>query len=397
VVINILIALSYETSNPKDLYSNFYDSDLVGDTDEETTQKIFRYVGAFQMFLGVRFFLFYLLKKIFMSVYSTEFQTKLKSLEGFKKFKHRVTYLLFDSSIVYYSIYTAMSVLGIFLHPFFFAFHLYEVMNQFKTCRIFIKSIIVPYKQLILAFFFYNILIYQYAVLGYFFFWEYFVDSTPETSLHVGHYCDTLYMCYITVFDQTNKEPGGIGSYLDMFNESATFQNSSRPVYDITFKLLVPIIMLSIVKGVIVDTFGALRELEQQKVDDMEKRCYICGIERESFDKIRIKTFVEHIKESHNMWDYVHFLIYLNQKTKTEHNGEEYYVYSEYAKGKYNWVPSRMCLEFDDSDNKDVNEDISAKLQVIRNNIKKLSDGYEAVEASMAKFVRAKEMESRSR
>ena len=94
----------------------------------------------------------------------------------------------------------------------------------------------------------------------------------------------------------------------------------------------------------------------------MESKCYICGIERESFDKIRTKTFVEHIKESHNMWDYVYLLVYLKQKNRTEHNGEELYVYENFLKKRYEWVPNKRCLEFKDLEDADINENLKDKL-----------------------------------
>ena len=85
----------------------------------------------------------------------------------------------------------------------------------------------------------------------------------------------------MTVFDQTNKEPGGVGSFLDIISgPEAAFMDSLRVLYDFGFKFLVPIIMLSIVKGIIVDTFGALREKDQDTTQDMESRCFICGLEK---------------------------------------------------------------------------------------------------------------------
>lgn len=385
-----MIMISYQTTDALSLYNNLYDASLAQDLDFNMTMIVIRSIGGLQLFIGVRFLVFHVMKRIFMSSNSVEYKEQVDDLEGFKLLWYRIRYLALESSVMYYATYTTMAILGIILHPFFFAFHLYEIMNQFTTCRIFIQSIIVPWRQLILAFLFYNILIYEYAVLAYYFFWRYFVDSKPEDSLHVGHYCDTLYMCYVTVFDQTNKEPGGVGSYLDFFDENATFENNYRSVYDVTFKILVPIIMLSIVKGIIVDTFGALRELDQGKTEDMESRCFICGIERESFDKIRTKTFIEHIKESHNMWDYVHFLIYLNQKAKTELSGEEYYVYSDFQRGKYQWVPNKMCLQIDENEDDDVNQKINDQLDVIKDKVQKMKTDYELVAASMEKYVQSK-------
>jgi hypothetical protein len=130
-----------------------------------------------------------------------------------------------------------------------------------------------------------------------------------------------------------------------------------------------------------------LRELEQEKTDDMESKCFVCGIERDSFDKIQTKTFVEHIKESHNMWDYVHFLVYIIQKNKTELNGEEYYVYNDYIRGKFQWIPNKMCLEIDDTEEDDINEKLNEKLEVFKDNFEKMRIGYEKVAHSVAKYV----------
>jgi REP element-mobilizing transposase RayT len=45
--------------------------------------------------------------------------------------------------------------------------------------------------------------------------------------------------------------------------------------------------------------------------------------------------------DSHNMWDYVYFLIYIEQKRATELSGDESYVLNHYLKKKLDWVPSK--------------------------------------------------------
>lgn len=229
------------------------------------------------MFLGIRFFLFHIFKSIYMGRFSKEFADLRQEQGTFRKWRKIARFYLNDNT-VYYACFALFACLGLWLHVFFFAFHLYEVMNQFQTCRIFIQSITKPYKQLIFAFIFYNILIFEYAVVGYLFYWKYY---RPTEGDHPGNYCDSLLECYLTVFDQTNKEPGGIGSFLDIVSgPEAAFNNRLRVVHDVSFRFIVPIILLSIVKGIIVDTFGALREEDQEKTEDMESRCFVCGLEK---------------------------------------------------------------------------------------------------------------------
>lgn len=369
---------------------NITQASLAHKIDQDKTYVIIRSVGSILIFLGVRFLLFHIIKLIYMSRHSHDFKESLIGLSNVRVVLRYLNFVLNERNVFYYSWYLTFAILGVTLHVFFFAFHLYEIMNQFKTCRIFIQSIINPWRQLVLAFVFYNILIYEYAVLAYYFFWEWFVDSVVDDNPHHGYYCDSMYVCYLTVYDQVNKEPGGVGSYLDFFDETAFMKDNYRSLYDITFKFTVVIIMLSIVKGIIVDTFGALREEDQEKTEDMEGKCYMCGIERESFDKIRTKTFVVHIKQSHNMWDYVYFLVYLGQKSRTELNGEELYVYENFEKAKYDWVPNKRCLEIDDTEEVDFNENLKDSLDVVKAKMRELEGNYTGVAKSLGKYLKTR-------
>ena len=38
--------------------------------------------------------------------------------------------------------------------------------------------------------------------------------------------------------------------------------------------------MVEIVGGIIIDTFGSLREIDMARNEDIQERCFICGIER---------------------------------------------------------------------------------------------------------------------
>ena len=101
-----------------------------------------------------------------MMTYSADYLALIDpKLSRLRRGYNRVAYFL-DHNVMYYSLYTAFAILGVTTHEFFFAFHLYEIMNQFKTCRIFIKSITKPYKQLLLAFVYYCFLTYAYSVIG---------------------------------------------------------------------------------------------------------------------------------------------------------------------------------------------------------------------------------------
>lgn len=99
-----------------------------------------------------------------------------------------------------------------------------------------------------------------------------------------------------------------------------------RVVYDLLFFFIVIIITLNLIFGVIIDTFGDLRQEKQEKDYTLKNTCFICGLDRSKFDNKTV-SFDEHIKLEHNMWHYLYFLILIKVKDKTEFTGPESFVY----------------------------------------------------------------------
>ena len=64
---------------------------------------------------------------------------------------------------------------------------------------------------------------------------------------------------------------------------------------------------------VFIDTFAELREKKEMVDEQVTGRCFICGIERFVFDQLShdVNGFEDHIKNHHNMWKYLFFLVYL--------------------------------------------------------------------------------------
>jgi len=104
--------------------------------------------------------------------------------------------------------------------------------------------------------------------------------------------------------------------------------------------------MISIVAGIIIDTFASLREDENEKNIDIKQHCFVCGNEKETFDR-RSDTrggFVEHIKIDHYMWNYVYYLAYLKSKDNTDYTGIESYISEKVEAGEVSWFPLGKAL-----------------------------------------------------
>lgn len=53
-----------------------------------------------------------------------------------------------------------------------------------------------------------------------------------------------------------------------------------RIMYDMSFFIVLIVIVLNLVFGVIIDTFGDLRTERNEKDDILRNTCFICGLER---------------------------------------------------------------------------------------------------------------------
>ena len=70
-------------------------------------------------------------------------------------------------------------------------------------------------------------------------------------------------------------------------------------------------IMGNVTFGLIVDTFGSLRDETYKYQYDKKNICFICQLSRDGclLKKIDYET---HIKKNHNLWSYIDFLCYLH-------------------------------------------------------------------------------------
>ena len=86
---------------------------------------------------------------------------------------------------------------------------------------------------------------------------------------------------------KSNSGPGGWLTSLDAekYDGVQSF-TAKRVLYDFAFLALIVVIMVNIVSGIIIDTFGALRNSENDKNDDIKDKCFVCGNLKLEFDRL---------------------------------------------------------------------------------------------------------------
>ncbi|NWT08499.1 RYR2 protein, partial [Vireo altiloquus] len=243
-----------------------------------------------------------------------------------------------DNSFLYLAWYMTMSVLGHY-NNFFFAAHLLDIAMGFKTLRTILSSVTHNGKQLVLTVGLLAVVVYLYTVVAFNFFRKFYNKSEDGDMPDMK--CDDMLTCYMFHMYVGVRAGGGIGDEIE--DPAGDEYEIYRIIFDITFFFFVVVILLAIIQGLIIDAFGELRDQQEQVKEDMETKCFICGIGNDYFDTVP-HGFETHTLQEHNLANYLFFLMYLINKDETEHTGQESYVWKMYQERCWEFFPAGDCF-----------------------------------------------------
>ena len=123
---------------------------------------------------------------------------------------------------------------------------------------------------------------------------------------------------------------------------------NTRYLWDLFFFLTLNLIMLNVVFGIIIDTFGEMRVDRDKRDQNINEVCFICSIDKEKFDRESAlpEGFRRHIKQDHRLWNYLFFIFHLWEQDKDDDDGLEWYIRKCVSDGDLVWFPIKkaMCL-----------------------------------------------------
>jgi len=122
--------------------------------------------------------------------------------------------------------------------------------------------------------------------------------------------------------------------------------------------------------GIIIDTFGELRTKGEATQEDMDNKCFICGVDRGEFDRNASVDFEYHVTVEHNLWNYLAFNMNLRCKKQTEYTGPEQYVYEMIQKKDWTFIPHLQALSFKDEN---ASEDQHSQILLLFKEIEKVT------------------------
>ena len=385
VFLNLFMMGSYSVFNADNdrLWSpSFGNIELssLNDGNQTETLMIIKSVGTVHCILSGFIYLYFAIKTVPLLVQRVWRQQKTKYLEQgndpntlglFYKINTILKTILltgYNLDVVYQFGFFTFSVLALSVHYFFFSVHLLDILYRFPSLQSVVMSVILPWKALVLTLVLIIIIVYLFSIWAY-----------TQYYFMFGGNCDSLLMCFRTVFDQGFKNAGGIGMWLDYWSfPPANDDAVARFFYDDLFLIGIVIIMMNIVFGLILDTFTVLREIQEESTDDRENKCFICGMQREDIERLSGRPYNYHIASEHNEWNYLFFLIYLKFKESTEFSGIESFVHQSIEIEDLDWIPQQQGLSFNKK--QDIQEvsfikqltDINAEIATIQQDAKLL-------------------------
>mmetsp|Transcript_33274 Transcript_33274/g.53603 ORF Transcript_33274/g.53603 Transcript_33274/m.53603 type:complete len:2908 (+) Transcript_33274:214-8937(+) len=253
-------------------------------------------------------------------------------------------------------------IYGFSLGPkaYFLVVPLFDIVLSSETLLNVIRAVVVPFKSLLMTFFLLALTLYGFAFVGYVHFPDQFEDEDTKENK-----CEDLLHCFLLSLDIGLRVGEGPAAVMEKLAWSSP-QSMQRYLYDLGFVVTITIFLLNVVFGIIIDTFGSLREEQHEREAQLTNFCFICNLPRADFDSISFEYkqkqdelpqgrttrefksgFLYHISQEHSLFDYLGFVLYLEGKDKTECNGLESYVLEELensAGDSVSWIPTGTAL-----------------------------------------------------
>jgi len=243
----------------------------------------------------------------------------------------QVSYFFGHFDTKYYFALTLFSALGVFYSPLFFACCFIEILRVSKLMQYVMRAFTANIDQVIAAVILAALVTYLFSVGAY-----------STAALHnnfnfnsFGGSCTSLKSCTLVALDYGYSQsvfwdyPAAIGTVEGSF-------------FNFAFTFILQIVVPGLISGIIIDTFSELRNTTNAVRDDVLNTCFICNINREDFET-NGTSFEKHVTDDHNMWKYLWYIVYLEEKDRSELSGIEQYCAETFQQLSVKWLPIKAA------------------------------------------------------
>lgn len=194
--------------------------------------------------------------------------------------------LLIDHTTPVFLLFNMLAVLlGTFVNIAYLAMSLFSFISIFNSMFYVVKAIAINSKKLLYLIIFTCILFFSFSLISHVFFRDAFTKKGTSPYLPIPIECDTLEFCYLNTLQIFFINNEGVGSEArqQSFTEGNYKNYYAFMVFQLVFFMLVNVMIINIIQAFIVDTFSDLRQQEDEKNNDIQKFCFICGLNRFEF------------------------------------------------------------------------------------------------------------------
>ena len=354
--------------------------------------SVVRFIGVFQVFFAVLVLVCYLteyypviIKNNELAVdqethrlYNKEAYSRvqgsvlMKALVKNKKHFQRTKLgdfllVLQDLQVSYSLLYLLVSLLAL-IHFMLYGVLLLDLVKRNENLLNVLRSVSLNSKQLLLTSVFGVIVLYLFSTIGLVYFSEYYLAETDDAEMNT--YCGNLLECFVSTSAVGLRAGGGLGDWIGQ----ATQEDSkywARMAFDLSFFIVVTVVLLNIIFGIIIDTFGELRDERKAKLQEMAENCFICGLNKFQFEMKRL-SWNKHTQIDHSLFSYLSFLVHINCKPLEDCNGAEKYVKEQMQENNLAFFPQNSQLLEECQSNQ--NELIVESLKNIQQEIFNIAD-----------------------
>ena len=229
---------------------------------------------------------------------------------------------------------------------FFYCFSLLSIVSLNQTLNNIAKSLILKGNSLAWTIVFTFVLLYEFAGWAFYFQRDRFYETNDRDK--PDQMCQSLLYCFLTMINNGMRWHCGVGkitrseSYILHF-----WPFVHRFFFDLLFFWLIEGIMLKIVYGMILDSFGELRQAHYLIEQDMANNCFICNVEKDECEKNNI-SFYEHCNDVHNVWDYAFYMITLRMQEPSTLNSLNARNRKRIMENGVDWLPDANLDKLED-------------------------------------------------
>jgi len=262
-----------------------------------------------------------------------------------------------DRKLLYLSMPLIAAILAMAHAPWWYCWHLFDIISKSRDLRNVWKAVSQNVTAILMTLVFTLIVVYVYAIFGYMALSDSFsVTAYPDEVLPA---CSSLWICFVMAISE-GLRGSDIGVFMSPRKPHDVAELSGEDlalfylqfVYQITFWFVVIALLLNVVFGIIIDSFGELRMRNLAIKHDMENNCFICGVDRFTLDT-KGGGFPLHIRMHHNMWLYLYMIVYLREKDPTEYNGWEQHVANMLAQEDVGFFPRNDAIALKEVKNRE--------------------------------------------